>query len=165
MQIQKINNYTNKYSSNKGQQAVTKNPNFGMKLVFDAEAISDFAGPDNVAKLEAVLLEHGTDASLVQRFKNVYAEVYAKCQNHFQRLPEPEEFNPNMLLDWDSAEVESFLDVKNGHVVVDLIHDKTSGIVASGASFVPDFVDGTAEALDHGLDDLARKLIYQSMWA
>ena len=169
MQIQRVN--TNRYSSNRFQQpSATTNAsqNFGMRLVLDKKFVSQLAkGSNEVESLqkEAILYNMCENLALKDRFKAVFARIYEKNRHDFRSLPEPSQFNPRVIQDWDKLEIEPtfYLD-KDGHVVAELTHDKKSGVFAKGTTFIPDHFDGLVEALDHALDDYASKMIYESLW-
>lgn len=162
MQIQKIN--TNKYSQIKCQQQSANAPSFGMRLVFDEETLRKFAGDDHIRYIEAAFENWGVNSELAARFKAVFAKIYEKSKQQGGNLVEPSRFNPRIIPGWDKIEVESsFRRNRKRNVIVELTHDKNSGIFAKGRSNNPDVGVGITEALDQGLDDLASKMIYEAI--
>lgn len=166
MQIQKIN--INRYSSNRTQQPSVKTKaslNFGMKLVFDEQAVRKFAGDENLLFIESVFEGFGDKLALVERFKAVYAKIYEKNRNDFGNLLEPAKFNPRVIPNWDNIEIEpAFRLNKKGHFEAELTDNVNSDVRAKGTTFLTDMDEGLEKALDEAMDDYARKLIYNSLW-
>lgn len=54
MQIQRIGNYTNKYSSNKNQQTGTSNPNFGLTVICEEKTLQQIYKIEGLEGLDRI---------------------------------------------------------------------------------------------------------------
>lgn len=169
MQIQKIN--TNGNSPNRAQRPSASPQNFGMRLVFDENALRKFAGDEHIHYIEAAFENMGAELELVKRFKNVFAQIYGESKHRLKSLMEPSQFSPSIIPDWDKIEIEPSFRIhqsalrrdRKKTIVAELTHDEKSGVFAKGKSEKTDLDTAVIESLDKALDDYARKMIYEAI--
>lgn len=170
MQIQRTNGYTNSYSSNRVQQSSAKNPNFGMKLVYDEADLVRTVGQENLGNAKELIqrLQDG----LVSRFKSVFMmnsrkyDFLASQEGVKEVLDDSGKLIPEKAIEgWGIDELMATTLRRKGtyhQVDAEFLDGKAISGFGEGFSFT-DPVQAMEKAYDEGLDRYAENKIFMSL--
>lgn len=157
MQINPITPYQT-YSSNRVQRTEAKNPNFGLKIVYNEADVISVVGKEKASIIRRAIARF--EEKLVERFQGIFKTrdklilmSYDKRTNRFK--DSSGNINPSALIDnWDTLELKPIFIKENGKMTVELFDGQ---LRAFGDSSYEDSTSAAMIALSHGLDKYAEE--------
>lgn len=164
MQIQKITPYS-KYSSSKVQSTDAKNPNFGLKIIYDEPDVVSVVGKKNAWRIKRAI--DGMNQNMATWFKTIFRNSPKLKLMHGEThvkpfLDESGDIIPNNLIeDWGTLELRPIFIKEGKKIGLDLSDGKIRILEDSAEK---NNVVATVTALNKGLEKyveqkLAKELV------
>lgn len=159
MQIYQIHSHA-QYSSNRVQRTEAKNPNFGLKIVYNKADVASVIGKENAEVIKRTIDRF--EKKLVERFRGIFkTSDKLKLMSHDLRVQEFLDQSGNivpsgLINNWDTLELRPVFINENGNIGVELFDGK---LRAYGNSSHKDKTAAAMIALSRGLDKYAEEKI------
>lgn len=163
MQVKQITPYP-QYSTNRVQRTEAKNPNFGLKIVYDEADVISVVGKQNAKLIRRAIAKF--EEKLAERFQIIFkTSDKLKLMSHDNRTMRFKDssgnINPSGLIDnWDTLELKPIFIKEHGKMTVELFDGH---LRAFGDSSDKDSTSAAMIALSNGLDKYAEEKMAKSI--
>ncbi len=153
MQVLPINPY-NKYFSSRVQRTEAKNPNFGLKIVYDEADVASVVGKDKAGIIKKAI--EGMNQNMSTWFKTVFRKnpklKLMHKETHVQEfLDKSGDIVPfNLIEDWETLELKTTFINEGDKIGLEIFDGK---LRVFGDSKEKDTVVGAVTALHRGLEN------------